>query len=648
MSYIKFDKNQLINLEYSLDKELLRTNRTGSFSCTTIINCNTRKYHGLLIVNQPFIDGENHVLLSSVDETIVQRETEFNFGIHRYQGGNYSPKGHKYLRDLNLEPFPKLSFNVGGVIFSKEMLFSSNDNRIIIKYTLEDAHSPTILKLKPYLAFRNIHSLTKANVSAETKYEPIKNGIKMQLYKGYSHLYMQISKKPDYTHVPDWYYNIEYEQERLRGYDYLEDQLVPGFFELPLEKGESIYFTAGLDEINPANIHKLYTTESTLRTPRNNFENCLKNSAEQFIAKNDKKTEIIAGYPWFGRWGRDTFISLPGLTLSLDKPQQCKAVIDTMTKELSGPLFPNIGSGFQANYNSIDAPLWFFWALQQYTEYTGDKVSVWKEYSNKLKMILNGYKNGTDFNIKMHDNFLIWSGVPGKALTWMDAIVDKKPVTPRIGFVVEINALWYNAIMFCLEIATAANDKIFIDEWQEIANQIPDSFKSVFWSKQIGYLADYVNGDYKDYSVRPNQIFAASLPYNPLSIKIRQLIVDVVKRKLLTNRGLRTLSPKHPDYKGIYQGDQRERDLAYHQGTVWPWLLGHYAEAFLKIYQKSGISEIKALYKGFEEELSEAGIGTISEIYDGDPPHKAAGAISQAWSVAELLRINSLIKKYED
>lgn len=647
MSYIQFDKNQLINLEYSLSKELLRTNRSGSFSCTTIINCNTRKYHGLLIVPQPFIDGENHVLLSSIDETIVQREAEFNFGIHRYQGGHYSPKGHKYLRDLNFEPFPKLTFNVGGVIFSKEMLFSSNDNRIIIKYTLEDAHSPTTLKLRPYLAFRNIHSLSKANVSAETKYEPIKNGIKMQLYTGYSHLFMQVSKKPDYTHVPDWYYNIEYEQERLRGYDYLEDQLVPGFFEIPLKKGESVYFTAGLDEINPANLSKLYIAEAKRRTPRNNFENCLINSAEQFFAKNGKKTEIIAGYPWFGRWGRDTFISLPGLTLSIDNPQQCKAVIDTMTEELSGPLFPNIGSGFQANYNSVDAPLWFFWALQQYAEYTGDKVSVWKEYSNKLKMILNGYKNGTDFNIKMHDNFLIWSGEPGKALTWMDAIVDGKPVTPRIGYVVEINALWYNAIMFCLEIAQAANDIEFINEWQEIATQIPASFKSVFWSKQLGYLADYVHGDFKDYSVRPNQIFAASLPYNPLSIKIRQLIVDVVKRKLLTNKGLRTLSPKHPDYKGIYEGNQKERDLAYHQGTVWPWLLGHYAEAFLKIYQKSGISEIKALYKGFEEELTEAGIGTISEIYDGDPPHKAAGAISQAWSVAELLRINSLIKKYE-
>ena len=647
MSYIEFDRTQLVNLEYSLSRELLRTNRSGAYSCSTIINCNTRKYHGLLVVPQPVIDGGNHVLLSSLDETVIQREAEFNLGIHKYPGNKYYPKGHKYIRDHFTEPIPRIVYNVGGVILSKEILFSSNDNRIMIRYTLEDAHSPTTLKFRPYLAFRNVHTLKRINIDADTRYKQVKNGIRMCLYRGYSDLLMQFSKKAAYTHVPDWYYNIEYDQEMERGYDYQEDLFVPGFFEVQIKKGESIYFTAGLEEINPATLDQLFQNEINRRTPRNSFENCLINAAQQLIVKNGEKTEIVAGYPWFGRWGRDTFIALPGLTLVTGDYKTCRDVIYTMLNEMQGPLFPNIGSGNQAAYNSADAPLWFVWALQQYAIFTKTTDKIWEEFGEKLKAILNGFKEGTTYNIKMHDNYLIYSGESGKAVTWMDAVVDGRPVTPRTGYAVEINALWYNAVMFCLEAARYMEDNDFLYEWGPIASQIPANFKSMFWSKEIGYLADYVYGDFKDFSVRPNQIFATSLPYNPVSEKIRQLIIDTVKRKLLTPRGLRTLTPRHPDYKGIYFGNQKERDEAYHQGTAWPWLLGHFAEGYLKIYKKSGVDYIKSIYKDFEPVMSEAGIGTISEVYDGDPPHKAGGAISQAWSVAELLRMGWLIKVYE-
>lgn len=648
MSYINFDKNQLVNLEYSLNRELLRSNRAGSYACTTILGCNTRKYHGLLVTPQPAIDGENHVLLSSLDITIIQREAEFNFGIHKFPGGVYMPKGHKYFSDYTTEPIPKLTFRVGGVVLTMELLLALDDERLLVRYVLEEAHSPTIIRIKPFLAFRNIHKLAKANVFVDKKYEKIDSGIRYRMYTGYSNLFMQFSKKPEYTHVPDWYYNVEYAKEQERGYDYQEDLFVPGFFEIPMKKGEAIIFSVGTSEIDPQTLKKLFVDEINFRIPRDSFFNNLVNSAHQFIVRRDKKTEVTAGFPWFGRWGRDTFIALPGITLGIDDPKTCKDVLDTMTAELSGPLFPNVGHGNYAVYNSVDAPLWFFWALQQYAEYTNTKDRVWKEYGKKMLMILEGFRDGTMYNIKMQGNGLIYAGIQGKALTWMDAIVNGKPVTPRIGMPVEINALWYNAVMFALEVAGLANAKSFIEEWTPVSNMIPAAFKDTFWDKDKGYLADYVCGDFKDWTVRPNMVIATSLPYVPVSDKICQLVLERIQQELLTPRGLRTLTPKHPDYKGLYSGNQTERDMAYHQGTVWPWLLGHFAEGYLKVHGKSGLSMIKSLYDGFDAAMKEYCVGTIAEIYDGDPPHKACGALSQAWSVGEVLRMRKLIEKVEN
>ena len=382
------------------------------------------------------------------------------------------------------------------------------------------------------------------------------------------------------------------------------------------------------------------------RIPRNNFGNCLLNSAEQFITRRGGKTWVVAGFPWFGRWGRDTFIALPGLTLVNDDPKTCKAVIDTMLADLKGPLFPNIGQGSDSAYNSVDAPLWFFWALQQYAEYTKEKKELWETYGRKMKMILDGYRKGTSFGIHMQDDGLIWAGEQGYALTWMDAMVDGKAVTPRIGLPVEINALWYNAIMFGLELAAAAGDDKFTRRWKPVAEMIPDAFMKTFWDKKRRYLADYVGEEGPDWSVRPNQVIAASLPYRAIDEEVAMGIIEVVRKELLTPRGLRTLSPKNKDYRGIYAGNQAERARAYHQGTVWPWLFGHYAEAYLRIYGKEGVDYINGLYMGFEPVMKEAGIGSVSEVYDGDPPHLPGGAISQAWSVAELLRTHDLIKKY--
>ena len=645
MSYIQFDKNKLINLEYSLGKEIIRSNRAGSYACTTIIGCNTRKYHGLLICPVDQLDGEKHLLISSLDETIIEMGKEFNLGIHKYEGDNYVPRGHKYVRDFEAETVAKTTFRVGNVLLIKESLLVEREQQILIRYTLEDTQVPVRLRFRPFLAFRNHHSLSKANLYVNTKVRHVRNGVMSRLYEGYPCLYMQFSKKPEFVHVPDWYYNIEFMKELERGYDYREDLFVPGYFEFPMKKGETVIFSASTKEATPATLKRKYEKELSKRIPRTGYYNCLANSAQQFIVRKNKNTEIIAGFPWFGTWGRDTFIALPGLTIAIKDPASFIAVMDTMVKRLKDGLFPNVGTEKDPAYNSVDASLWFIWALQQLADYDPE-YNIWGKYGKYIKNILKYYRRGTLYNIKMLDNGLIFAGVEGKALTWMDAIVNNIAVTPRIGSPVEVNALWYNNVRFSLELAEKAGDINFIHEWKELPEMIGSSFIRAFWDESAGHLADYVDGDFKDLSVRPNQVIAIVLKYGPLATEMKKSILDVVENELLTPRGLRTLSPKNPQYKGVYEGNQEQRDLAYHQGTAWPWLLEHFCKAYLDIHKQTGLSLVKKIYEGFEEEMSERGIGSVSEVYDGDPPHQGKGTISQAWSVSALLRIRRMIKSF--
>ncbi len=647
MGYIKFDKEKLINLNYSLSREKLRTNRAGGYASSTIINCNTRRYHGLLVAPQPLINDDNHVLLSGLDETLISNNFEFHLGSRMYQGGVMDPKGHKYLRDYEMDPIPRLVFRLGSIVLVKELIFTQKEDRILIKYTLEESVGEVTFRFRPFLAFRSVHSLSKANTYVNTHFKPVKNGASWQMYQGYSPVYMQFSKKAEYVHVPDWYYNVKYIREQERGYDYLEDLYTPGYFETTLEKGESIVISAALDEENPAYFKRKFLSEVKKRVPRSNFENSLLNAAEEFIIHVKNRTEIIAGYPWFGRWGRDTFISLPGLTLIKGDTKTFHAVAKTMLRELKEGLFPNLGHGKEASYNSADTSLWFFWALHQYALMTGKTTGLWNSYGKAMKSILNHYKKGTRHQIRMHDNGLIWAGEPGNAVTWMDAIVAGKPVTGRIGFPVEINALWYEAIRFALQLAEEAGDNGFVSRWKNYPEKIERSFAKMFWDENKGYLADYATYDYKDFTIRPNMVIAASLPYTPVTLDMKIGVLGKAKTDLLTPRGLRTLSPRFPEYKGKYLGNQQERDLGYHQGTAWPWLLGPFAEAWLGLYGEKGKEFIQGLYTGFEAVMTEAGVGTVSEIYDGDPPHEARGAISQAWSVSELLRIKWMLDYYE-
>jgi len=647
MSYIKFDKKQLVNLESSLQKELLRSNRAGSYLSTTVIGCNTRKYHGLLVSLQPQINNQHHVILSSLDESVVQQEAQFGLGIHKYKDDVYEPGGHKYLSQFESDPIPKITYCVGGLTLSKERIFVENEERILIRYTIVTAQLPAVLRFKPFLAFRSVHALSKANSYADTSFTSVENGIRIKLYDPYLPLVMQFSKKAEYVHDPKWYYGIEYIKEKSRGYDCCEDLLVPGSFEVVIEKGESVVFAAGFDEILPGRLKPLFKKEADRRIPRDNYKHCLLNAAGQFFVHKKNKIDLIAGYHWFDKSGRDTFIALPGLTLTQNDTETFMSVVDTIIGEMKGPFFPNSRIENEFIYNAVDAPLLFFWALQQYVFFTNDQKIIWKKYKKVMEMILGSFRNGTLFNVHMQDNGLLYAGNENDSLTWMNVRFDNKPFINRNGLAVEVNALWYNAICFYTELAKTNKDERIVSEWKPVIKLIEDSFTGTFWNEELGYLADVVRSDFKDYSVRPNQVFASSLKYSPVSDDIRHRILQVIKRELLTPRGLRTLSPNDPKYKGKYQGDIIARDTAYHQGSVFPWLLGAFAEGYLRIHGKGGLNFIKKLYKGFEAEMWEEGIGTISELYYGDPPHRGKGAISQAWSVAELLRIEYLINKYD-
>jgi len=648
MSYIKFEKSQVVNLEYSLSREIIRTNRAGSYASTTLVECNTRKYHGMLVCPVDELGGERYVLLSGLDVTVINDDRSFNVGIRKYKGDYFSPKGHKYIEDFSTEVIPMRIYRVGNVLLKMERILAHYEEQMMVRYTILEASESMKLQIRPFLAFRSIHELTHANLAANTKVEFVKNGIKSKMYDNFPYLHMQFSTKAEFIHVPDWYRGVEYLEEQKRGYDYSEDLFTPGFFELKVKKGDEIVFSASTKEENPRGLKGKFSRMMTGKIPRNCYINCLRNAAQQFVERRGKETLIIAGYPWFGSWGRDTFISLPGIALARHGLDLYRDVLDTQINKMKDGLFPNMGTTGDYSFNSIDAPLWFFWALQQYVLNGG--IDCCEKYEKSAKLVLNAFKNGTAFNIHMRDNGLIYSDAPGKALTWMDAVVNGTPVTPRNGYAVEINALWYNAVCFALEMAKVEEDKELIKEFGHLPELIKESFLELFWDEKAGYLADYVNDEEgRNLFVRPNMVLAVSLPYSMLSKEQMKSVLDIADKELVTPRGLRTLSPANKFYKGTYFGDQEERDSAYHQGTVWPWLLGPFCEGWLRVYGKQGVQKIKKLIYGLEEVMDEHGITTLSEIHDGDPPHAPRGTISQAWSVGEVLRIIDLLeKKYTD
>ncbi len=641
MSYLKFDKTIMINLEESLTREILRTNRKGAYHCTTVVDCNIRKYHGLLVMPVTGLDDENHVLLSSFDETVIQHKAEFNLGLHKYEGNHFSPNGHKYIREYSSETVPRTLYRVGGVILSKEKVLTSFDNRIIIKYTLEDAHSATTLRFRPFLAFRSVKELTHQNGNVNQAYYEVPNGIKTCMYAGYPDLYMQFSKKANFVFEPYWYNGMVYPKEQERGYYGTEDLYVPGYFEVPIKKGESIYFCASDSQVVATHLKEIYEEEVKSRTPRTSFFNCLKNSAQQFYHRpNEEDAYLLAGYPWFKVRARDLFIALPGSTLSIQDPVRFEKIMRTVMPPMRAFMENGQLDAVINEINMPDVPLWALWAIQQYAQAQGMDVAR-DLYGAFVEEMLDYLLAGKHPDMRVMDNGLLYAEGREKAITWMNSTANGKPVIQRSGYIVEFNALWYNALCFLKELKGGEG----VERFEKIINLIDKSFVETFVNG-YNYLFDSVSGSKVDWSVRPNMIFPVSLTHSPLPRALKRSVLDMVTKELLIPKGIRSLSPKSEGYRPHYAGPQYERDLAYHQGVAWPWLLGPYLEAYLRVFGKSGVSFVERMLISMEEEMSLHCIGTISELFDGNPPFKGRGAPSFAMSVAAILRVVELLKKY--
>ena len=559
MSYLRFEKAVMTNLEESLRRELLRTNRSGAYSSSTLVDCNTRKYHGLLVVPVPELDDENHVLLSSLDCTVIQHGAEFNLGLHKYQGNNFSPKGHKYIREFDASKVPTTTYRVGGVILKKEVIFQHYEDRILIRYTLEDAHSATTLRFRPFLAFRSVRQFTHENMVASREYTEIDGGIKTCMYQGYPELFMQFSKKNQFVFQPDWYRGIEYPKEQERGYASNEDLYVPGYFEMPIKKGESIVFSGSTSQIKTSKLKSLFQEEVDERVPRDNFYHCLVTAAHQFHNReaNDDRY-LLAGYPWFKSRARDTFISLPGLTLAIDEQDYFELVMQTAERGLREFMKGEPLSVKIYEMDKPDVPLWAIWAIQQYGKYAG-RDKCFEKYGQLAKDIVMYIEDGKHPNLRLDDNGLLYSNGRDHAVTWMNSTANGRPVVPRSGYIVEFNALWYNALKYCASMAVDQNDQEAADHLESMAQKTKQSFVETFVN-EYGYLLDYVDGNMMDWSVRPNMIFAVALDYSPLTQQQMKSVIDICTRELLTPKGLRSLSPKSGGYNPMYVGPQTQRD----------------------------------------------------------------------------------------
>lgn len=646
MSYLNFDKALLVNLERSLQKEMLRTNRAGVYNSTTLVDCNTRKYHGQLVLPLPQLGDDNYVLLSSLDETVIQHGAEFNLGLHKYGENHFSPNGHKYIREFDCEVIAKTTYRVGGVVLTKERLLVSFEPRVLSRYTLVECGAPVTMRFRPFLAFRSVNELTHENSRANADMNDCENGRVNCMYPEFPQLYMQFSKSVTYSHNPMWYKNIEYQKEQERGYEYKEDLLVPGYFEVPMKKGESLIFAAGISEIKTSGLKTLWKKELERRNARTDMFECLRNAASQFYKREGDKCYLLAGYPWFHASAREEFISTPSCTLDIDRPEYWDAIIDQTAVGEVRAFMEN--KGYQSRITGMDEPdalLWFVRALQKYAhKYTVKQAA--EKYAQLCEDIISYYRKQNHPRAWVHQNGLIWVDGTRVPATWMNATENGWPITPRTGYVVEINALWYNAMRFTAELMRENGKEIGADLMEYQAEISKDAFVKTFWNGF--YLDDYVVDNYHNKEVRPNMIWAVGLPYSPLDRKQQKAVVDICTRELLTPRGLRTLSPKSGDYRPIYVGGQLERDRNFHNGPVWPNTIAAYSRAYMTIYKQSGLSFMQRMLVGFEVEMSEHCIGTLNELYDGNPPYRGHGGMSYAPSVAAVISVMDTMKKYQE
>lgn len=553
MSVLTFDKKELGNLEYSLQREMLATDRRGGYMSTTIVCCNTRKYHGLMVA--PIDDSDRaYVLLSSVDETVVHDGQSFNLALHRFPG-TYEPRGHKYITDFEYTPTPTITYRVGSIVLRKELLWIHNRTQLMIRYTLLEAPSDVRLRLRPFFAFRDKHALTHANMEADGRSRPIPGGVKCRLYSDFPWLYLQTDcRDAEFVPAPDWYYNFEYAREIERGYEGDEDLLTTGYFELSLGRRQSVIFSASVEAIpDPAAIGGMFAEALSARSRKVDFLSCLRHSARQFVVRRrDGRAEVLAGYPWYGQIGRQTLVALPGIALEQGRTEDCLDVLDTVVRGRRDGMFTGSFSAAEA----ADAPLWFFWVLQQLQRTLGEE-EIWKRYGIVMKELLAAYRRGVD-----------------------------------------------------------------------------------------GYLADFVGPEGPNWWIRPNMVVACGLDYKMLDEEQQASILRVVGQHLLTPKGLRSLSPRNPRYKNRCEGDEATRAEASMNGSVWVWPLWFYAKASFDLAGREFLPQAGDMLARFGEEIQSYGIGSINELFDGDPPYVPRGAVSQAWSVGAVLMIREATERW--
>jgi predicted glycogen debranching enzyme len=644
------NKETLNDFSKSSKLEWIETNGLGGYASSTVLGLNTRRYHGLLVaaLNPPI---EREVIVSKLDETLIIKNKSYELSTNQFPG-KIHPEGYKYLVEFNKDLFPEFIYQVCQVKIKKTISTIHCQNSTTVIYDILDAENGFTLHLSPFIAMRDFHSLRKANDNIRSEYS-FQNGMfELKFNSHPNSLYANISKG-DFVSQQDWHYNFEYLEELDRGLDFREDLFKPGYFKVNLNKGDKVVITFSTNPItrdclSVFNQEKLRREKIIEKSKDNEILKSLTLAADQFIVNRKAMGKtIIAGYHWFSDWGRDTMIALPGLTLSTNHYNDAQSILETFANSMDRGMIPNRfpDRGEAPEYNTVDATLWFFIAVKKYLDATNDFYFVRETIYPRFKKIIEWHEKGTRHNIRVDYDGLLYAGEPGVQLTWMDAKIGDWVVTPRQGKAVEINALWYNAIMIAAYLADIFNDKECITLYKQNASTIYKSFQETFWNNEMGYLYDYVDSDYNDSSFRPNQLYAVSLPHKLMDKEKAKAIVDKVYEKLYTPFGLRSLSPDDKNYKSIYTGNQYSRDSAYHQGTVWNFLLGAFADAIEYAYPEEKKERIKKIIEDFIPHLSTAGLGTISEIFDGDYPHNPKGCISQAWSVAEFLRI---YKKYSE
>ncbi|HUS09173.1 MAG TPA: amylo-alpha-1,6-glucosidase [Pyrinomonadaceae bacterium] len=646
---IEIDQESCRNLETALSREWLETNGIGGFSSSTITGLNTRRYHGLLTAATKPPVGRL-VLLSKLEETLIIDGRRYELSANQYPGAVH-PEGFKYQTGFRLDPFPVFTYEVEGMRLEKRVFMVQGENTTVVQYEVSVPPEgrtavPIVLKVRPLIAFRDYHSTTHENGALNSNVETQDGLTTIKPYSDLPALYFaHDTAQIDVNGF--WYRNFQYAVEQERGLDFAEDLFSPCAFTFDLNASAKISIIASTERCAVANADAYGKAEIERKNslggklPTDQLPGTLAAATDQFIVARERCKTVIAGYHWFADWGRDTMIALPGLTLATGHAEIAKSILAEFAAHVDQGMLPNRfpDAGETPEYNTVDATLWFFEAVRSLLQYTNDFEFVRANLYAVLTDIIDWHVRGTRYQIHVDKDGLLYSGEPGVQLTWMDAKVGDWVVTPRHGKPVEIQALWYNALRVMEQLAAKFEDAKSKKKYAAMADKARSSFNKIFWNEEAGCLYDLVNGDDRDASIRPNQVFATSLANSMVSTARAKNILRIVERELLTPRGLRTLSPNDSRYIGRYEGDSRSRDGSYHQGTVWPWLMGSYITAYSKTFgERAGHKFATEWLKNFHDHLREACLGQVSEIFDGDHPHTPRGCVAQAWSVAELLR----------